>query len=109
MRETVPKISLCMIARDEAEMLPRCLDSVRGVVDEIVLVYTGSVDDTPRVAAEYGARVLRHEWHDHFADARNVSVIVPPVRASHNGPGCPCIEPGSTNSKCGSVRPTSIR
>ena len=63
-----------MIARDEAEMLPGCLDSVRGAVDEIVLVDTGSIDDTPRVAAEYGARVLRHEWHDHFADARNVSV-----------------------------------
>ena len=69
-----PRISLCMIVRDEAENLPRALDSVKDAVDEIVVVDTGSKDESPRVAQEHGARVIHHEWKDDFSEARNRSL-----------------------------------
>ncbi len=68
------RISVCMIVRDEAADLPRCLASVEGVVDEIVVVDTGSTDGTPGIAAAAGARVQRIEWPSDFAAARNVSL-----------------------------------
>jgi tetratricopeptide (TPR) repeat protein len=71
-----PRISLCLIARDEAEPLPRCLASVRGAVDEIVLVDTGSRDRTPEIAREHGARVASFAWCDDFAAARNASLAL---------------------------------
>ena len=52
------RLSLAMIVKDEARNLPRCLDSVRGLVDEMVILDTGSIDGTPGLAAEAGARVL---------------------------------------------------
>ena len=67
-------LSLCLIARNEAKNLPRCLESVRGVVDEIVLVDTGSTDDTVAVAEGHGARVFHLPWADDFAAARNEAV-----------------------------------
>jgi tetratricopeptide (TPR) repeat protein len=67
------RLSLCMIVRDEQEMLPRCLASVSGTVDEIVIVDTGSTDATVEIARSFGARVLFHEWTGSFARARNVS------------------------------------
>ena len=70
-RVTRPRISLCMIARDEAAMLPNCLASVRGAVDEIVVVDTGSQDGTAQIAEGAGARVLHFPWVDDFAAARN--------------------------------------
>lgn len=63
-----------MIVKNEAKNLPRCLDSVRGVVDEIVIVDTGSTDDTVAVAEKYGARILHFTWCDDFAAARNEAV-----------------------------------
>ena len=68
------RISLCMIVRDEEEKLPRCLDNVAGLVDEIVLVDTGSSDRTVEIAKEYGARTAFFEWCDDFAAARNESL-----------------------------------
>ncbi|MEZ0311069.1 MAG: glycosyltransferase [Myxococcota bacterium] len=65
------RLSLCMIARDEAEMLGDCLRSVEGVVDEIVLVDTGSTDATVSIAESFGARVLHRAWDDDFAAPRN--------------------------------------
>lgn len=67
-------LSLCMIVRDEEEMLPGCLDPVAPYVDEIVIVDTGSRDRTVEIAESYGARVLRFPWNGSFADARNVSL-----------------------------------
>jgi len=64
-------ISLTMIVRDEARVLARCLDSVTGLVDEIVIVDTGSVDDTVAIATSYGAKVHHFDWVDDFAAARN--------------------------------------
>lgn len=66
-----PLLSLCMIARDEASFLDMCLASVEGLVDEIVVVDTGSQDDTIEVAQRYGARVFSSEWQDDFSQARN--------------------------------------
>ncbi|MEC7240566.1 MAG: glycosyltransferase family 2 protein [Myxococcota bacterium] len=65
------RLSLCVIAKDEALMLPGLLNSVRGVVDEIVVVDTGSCDETPDIAKEAGARVVSHPWQNDFSDARN--------------------------------------
>jgi glycosyltransferase involved in cell wall biosynthesis len=67
-------ISLCMIVRNEQKYLPGCLKSVKGVVDEIVVVDTGSTDLTVQIAEQFGARVFRHEWKDNFSEARNFSL-----------------------------------
>ncbi len=63
-----------MIVKDEEEFLPGCLESVRGVADEIVIVDTGSADRTVELARAFGARVYRYEWNDDFAAARNESL-----------------------------------
>lgn len=70
----MPKLSLCMITRDEAELLPRCLESVRGIVDEIIVVDTGSADATVEVAQQYGAVIGHFVWCEDFAAARNSSL-----------------------------------
>ena len=66
-------LTLCMIVKDEEEMLPRCLEAVRPAVDEIVVVDTGSSDRTVEIAESFGARVIHFEWSGDFAAARNVS------------------------------------
>ena len=66
-------LSLCMIVRDEQEMLPRCLAAVAGAVDEIVIVDTGSTDATIEIARSFGAMLIEREWTGSFAQARNVS------------------------------------
>lgn len=71
---TVPKLSLCMIVKNEEEYLPKCLQSVNGIADEIILIDTGSTDSTIRIAERFNARIIRYEWHDDFAEARNVSL-----------------------------------
>lgn len=68
------RISLCMIARDDADMLEECLKSVQGVVDEIVLIDTGSQDATPQIAEQFGAKVIHTEWRHDFAWARNFAL-----------------------------------
>jgi tetratricopeptide (TPR) repeat protein len=64
-------ISLCMIVRDEARDLSRCLASVAQVVDEMVVFDTGSRDATVRIATAHGARVVQGTWNQDFAVARN--------------------------------------
>ena len=66
------------LARDEAGFLDRCLASVAAIVDQIVLVDTGSVDDTVAVARRYDALVLEHSWNNDFSVARNVVVRARP-------------------------------
>ena len=67
-------ISLCMIVKNEEKNLPGCLESVKGLVDEIVVVDTGSTDRTVDVAQSYGARVYHFAWTGDFAAARNESL-----------------------------------
>lgn len=66
-------ISLCMIVKNEEATLARCLDSVRDLVDEIVLVDTGSTDRTVEIARSYTDRIFYFPWRDDFAAARNFS------------------------------------
>jgi len=67
-------ISLCMIAKNEAKDLPRCLASLKPVVDEIVVCDTGSSDGTREIAEAFGARVVTHAWTGDFSAARNCSL-----------------------------------
>lgn len=69
-----PLLSLCMIARNSARILAACLESVRAWVDEIIIVDTGSEDDTIKIAESFGARIGRFSWCDDFAAARNESL-----------------------------------
>ena len=66
-------ISLCMIVKNEAAVLARCLDSVADLVDEIVIVDTGSTDQTREIAARYTSRIYTFPWIDDFAAARNAA------------------------------------
>jgi glycosyltransferase involved in cell wall biosynthesis len=65
------RVCLTMIVRNEQENLPACLESVRSLFDEIVVVDTGSVDRTREIAREFGAKVFEFAWIDDFAAARN--------------------------------------
>jgi tetratricopeptide (TPR) repeat protein len=67
------RLSLCMIVRDEEEMLGRCLEAVQSAVDEMVIVDTGSQDATIEIARSFGARVIEREWTGSFGEARNVA------------------------------------
>jgi len=67
-------LAASLIVRDEAEHLERCLGSLVGVVDEIVVVDTGSTDRSVEVARGFGARVLHRAWDSDFSAARNVGL-----------------------------------
>ncbi|MBY6275658.1 glycosyltransferase [Symbiobacterium thermophilum] len=67
-------LSVCILAKNEALHLPRALESVRQVADEVIVVDTGSTDETVAVAESYGAKVVHHTWNDDFAAARNVGI-----------------------------------
>ena len=64
-------VSLCMIVKNEERTLRRCLDSVRGLMDEIIIADTGSTDRTVEIARDCGAAVCTFPWCDDFAAARN--------------------------------------
>lgn len=66
-------ISLCMIVKNEEEVLARCLDSAADLMDEIIIVDTGSTDRTAEIARRYTDKVYSFEWIDDFAAARNFS------------------------------------
>jgi tetratricopeptide (TPR) repeat protein len=70
----LPKVTLCVIARNEEALIGRCLASVAGAVDQIVVVDTGSSDRTVDRARASGAEVSSFEWCDDFAEARNASI-----------------------------------
>jgi len=67
-------VTVSMIVKDEEQYLADCLKSVQPIADEIIVVDTGSTDDTVEIALDHDAEVRTHEWHDHFADARNDSI-----------------------------------
>jgi len=66
--------SACMIVKDEEKALPGCLESLQGVVDEIVVYDTGSTDATVDIAKKAGAKVIEGYWDDDFGRARNASL-----------------------------------
>jgi GT2 family glycosyltransferase len=68
------RVSLCMIVKDEEEMLPGCLEPVYQHVDELIVVDTGSSDRTVEIAESFGAKVMHFPWNGSFADARNVGL-----------------------------------
>ena len=72
-------LSTCLITRNEEHNLPRVLNSVRGVVDEIVVVDCGSQDRTVEIARDHGAKVITRMWTN-FAEQKNVAAAA----ASHN-------------------------
>lgn len=66
-------VSVCMIVKNEEKMLARCLDCLKEIADELIIVDTGSTDATKEIARSYTDLVYDYEWIDDFADARNFS------------------------------------
>ena len=64
-------VSLCMIVKNESKVLDRCLKSISDLVDEIIIVDTGSNDNTKEIASKYTDLIYDYKWHDDFAAARN--------------------------------------
>jgi len=73
-KKTPPTISACMMVKNEEELLPQCLESIKDVVDEIIIVDTGSKDGTVEIAKSYGAKVYQHPWENDFSKHRNQSI-----------------------------------
>lgn len=67
-------LTLCLVVRDEQELLPACLEAAAVAADEIVVVDTGSTDATRAIAASFGAQVLERPWTGSFAEPRNVAL-----------------------------------
>lgn len=67
-------ISLCMIVKNEEAALPKCLNSVKNFVDEMIVLDTGSSDRTPQIAQEFGAKVYNFQWSNNFSTARNAAL-----------------------------------
>ena len=68
------ELSACLIVKNEEQRLPQCLDSLRSLADEIIVVDTGSSDRTVAIAKKYQARVFHFEWCDDFSQARNYAI-----------------------------------
>ncbi len=73
------KLSLVMIVRDEEKVLERCLKSVESIVDEMIIVDTGSKDQTIQIAKRFGAKIYTFDWTNDFSEARNFALS----KASH--------------------------
>src|SRR5687767_12493572 len=67
----MPTLSVCLIVKNEERYLAQCLQSVRGLWDDLVIVDTGSTDRTVEIAESFGARVFHFTWCDDFSAARN--------------------------------------
>ncbi len=74
LRQASPGISICMIVKNEENHLPKCLESVKGLGAELVIVDTGSTDATVEIAKRHGAHVFHFPWNNNFSDARNESL-----------------------------------
>ena len=69
-----PRLSVCMIVKNEERFLGQCLASVKDIADELIVIDTGSTDRTIEIAREHGAQVGHFEWCNDFAAARNASI-----------------------------------
>lgn len=72
--EKAPTLSVCLITKNEEQFLERCLASVEGVADEIILVDTGSTDSTMEIAKKFNAKIFEIDWPNDFSAARNISL-----------------------------------
>jgi len=70
----VAKISACVITKNETKNIKRCLQSVKNIVNEMIVVDTGSTDDTVTIAEQLGAKVFYYQWNNDFAAARNYAL-----------------------------------
>ena len=67
-------ISLCMIVKNEERVLERCLECLKDIVDEMIIVDTGSTDSTKEIAKKYTDKIYDFEWIKDFSAARNYSL-----------------------------------
>lgn len=68
------KISLCVICKNEERNIRKCLEGVSSIVDEMIVVDTGSTDATVRIAKETGANVYFYQWDNNFSNAKNYAL-----------------------------------
>lgn len=69
-----PRLSACLIVKNEERFLRNCLESLRGIADEVIVVDTGSTDQTVKIAKRMGAKVHHFDWIGDFSAARNESI-----------------------------------
>ncbi|MGG0086009.1 glycosyltransferase [Bacillus anthracis] len=69
-----PTISLCMIVKNEEKNIATCLESIKDIIDEIIIVDTGSTDKTVEICKTFNAKIFHFEWNNSFADVRNFSL-----------------------------------
>ena len=74
MENKLPTVSLCLIVKDEEKNLENCIHSVKPIVDEIIVVDTGSKDKTVEIARRNGAKIFNFVWKDNFSAARNFAI-----------------------------------
>lgn len=67
------KISACLITKNEENNVRNCLQSIFDIVDEIIVVDTGSTDKTVQIVKEFGAKVIKYTWNDDFSGPRNLA------------------------------------
>lgn len=67
-------LGIHMITRNEEDFLPQCLNSIRSIADELIIVDTGSTDRTIEIACSYGAKIVEMVWNDDFSQARNLAL-----------------------------------
>lgn len=68
------KLSLVMIVKNEEKVLERCLNSCKNIVDEIIIVDTGSTDNTKNIAKKFNAKIYDYTWDNNFSNARNFAI-----------------------------------
>lgn len=86
-------ISLCMIVKNEEQVLARCLDSVAPLMDELIIVDTGSTDRTREIAAQYTDRIYDFDWCDDFAAARNYAFSLASMDYIYAPDADECLDP----------------
>ncbi|MFR9069355.1 MAG: glycosyltransferase family 2 protein, partial [Paraclostridium sp.] len=67
-------LSICMIVKNEEKNIGRCLDSIKEISDEIIIVDTGSTDRTIEICKSYFAKIIQYKWNNDFSEARNISI-----------------------------------
>ncbi|MBX3042507.1 MAG: glycosyltransferase [Candidatus Kapabacteria bacterium] len=73
-KSQVPLLTLCMIVKNESQNLPNCIESARHIVDEIIIIDTGSDDNTIETAKSFNCQVYNFQWNNDFSSARNESL-----------------------------------